>query len=362
VRTTIDIVSQNGLEWIKVSLLTEKRLISEMAEKGWQYGTDSEEDEDEDESLNDSSNESDADDVSLVRIAKVLVKEAGKLRVRYKHPLVRLVLPNIRSGSVKEIDKLLDQIRSLGAVVQTKGEIAEEVPLKSVVKNLLRDETSEFSEVLNIDCTILLALVSDISHGTFQPEHNLDPALKQQIKMEKVKSLLADTLYPVLRGHELVCTKIAATHMREMVAVIGTNSEKARTAALLTQSKDRTREQVLNDFSQSSSHELPRNMGFPIKIVPYDVDVSKLPPVVAAVESKLDHVVSKSVFLYGWSTGRTTITANGVAARKIESVIEKMRTSDSQVGPDIWLCQTPRSLIGKESRARQERIVYDSDS
>lgn len=93
---TIDAVVENGTEWIKVSIVTEKKLIYQMAQEGW-HPDDSEED-------SDSSDDEDTG-IGIVKVTTQLVKAARLNRCNTRIPRIRLVLPNLTEGRVKAIDK-----------------------------------------------------------------------------------------------------------------------------------------------------------------------------------------------------------------------------------------------------------------
>ncbi|CAG8956134.1 hypothetical protein HYFRA_00012051 [Hymenoscyphus fraxineus] len=153
-----DIVCEDGLEWVKVSSNTEKRIIWDLAKAGWVPDSDSEDEEEGGEG---------GDAEGLLKQVETLVKAAKATRVRYRNPIMRLVLPRIsREPEAKEVGIALQKLRNLGVIIQTKEDLGEEPKLVDVVEKLMPDRYEKFSEVLNIDCTVLLAFVSDISHGT----------------------------------------------------------------------------------------------------------------------------------------------------------------------------------------------------
>lgn len=154
-----DIVCEDGLEWVKVSSHTEKRIIWDFAKAGWVADSDSEDDFEDDDG---------GDAEGLLKQVETLVKAAKSTRVRYRNPKVRLVLPRISNDpKAKEVSVVLQRLKNLGVVVQTKEDLGgEELSLMGVVERLVPDRFEEFSEVLNIDCTVMLAFVSDISHDT----------------------------------------------------------------------------------------------------------------------------------------------------------------------------------------------------
>jgi hypothetical protein len=115
----VDVVAGDGLEWFKVSLLTNNRLLFDKAKLGWEDASSSEEEEDsEDEGKKEefgSKKEDDDNDVPLVKMTKDLVRAAKEVKIRTNSPTITLVLPKLREGEVVEIDRILDQLRALGA-------------------------------------------------------------------------------------------------------------------------------------------------------------------------------------------------------------------------------------------------------
>jgi hypothetical protein len=348
----VDIVAQNGLEWVKVSSSTEKRIIWDLAKAGY-AGSSSEEDDSEDEM---------DDSIGLLKQVKALVKASGVARVRYRHPTIRLVLPRIRNNGSKQVENILGQIRALGVTVQTAEDITISPPLADVLDRLAADRYETFSDPINLDCTILLAFVSDLSHGRVEPQdwHNKDIA--RQIKLEVEDQLLPRSLWPACGDRKLVCTREAADRMHEIVSIVGTETEKKRAALLVHQGGEGqthlSREQCIEEFQKLSDYQVPVKWNLPITVIDIDLDSIKscLPPIAREVEKVLINI-NQSVFLYGWSSGNTTLSSNGTVAKGIEGKIEEYRVSDEDSGPDIWLCSTSRSLVGKEKERRGPHIT-----
>ncbi|KAI7153277.1 hypothetical protein KC352_g27953, partial [Hortaea werneckii] len=65
--------------------------------------------------------------------------------------------------------------------------------------------------------------------------------------------------------------------------------------------------------------------------------------------------INYSVFLYGWATGRTTITSNRTVVKQIETHLETYTDLPDESWPGIWLCPTARSLVGKEKRGAPKK-------
>lgn len=365
----VDIVAQEGAEWVKVSTITETRLLFELAKAGWECGdsTDGSEDEHENGDLTSGSRAgkgaeggSTDNKVELVKLAEDLKKAASCTRVRYRHPTVRFMLPKLHRNSVPEIDAILAAIRATGATVQCASDLAvptDLVPngtaspddLLATFSRLLPHPFAHFTPTLNIDCTILLALVSDLSHRPITPEPWFHKAITRQIELEAREHLLPRSLYPALDGRDLVCTTEAARRMREIVGCIGTEAEKARTAVVMGD-VGMGEEGLRQELGRWSRHGVPGALRLPIREVVAGREGRELSPIQQKVAGKLT-VINRSVFLYGWNEGITTISSNRTVAKLIESVVEEeMDAEDAgdERGPDVWLCGTARSLVGKE--------------
>ncbi|KAI4124465.1 MAG: hypothetical protein LQ338_004783 [Usnochroma carphineum] len=377
----VDIVSQDGQQWIKVSTITETRLLFELAKAGWE-GADSASDSDEDgllvnglahSSISDDAlhngqgpirNEKDDDDrVEIIRQAQDLQKAALAHKVRYKHPSVTVVLPKVSQNPPPEIIRILDTIRSTGATVRV-GPPTTSPDLLSAFQNLAPNPFTDLTPTLNIDCTILLALVSDLSHNAANTEPWYHKAISRQIELEKEEQLLPSTLWPAMAGKSLVCTEEAARRMQEIVDSIGTETERKR-SGLLVLSLGKELEQELSSealrqaFGELSSYTVPSDWNIPIKVVAADTnDIAHLPPAANKVKESLT-AINQSVFLYGWMMGWTTLTSNRTVARQIEEIVEG--EEGDQVGPKVWLCGTARSLVGKEKGRRDLKKFQEDD-
>ena len=161
--------------------------------------------------------------------------------------------------------------------------------------------------------------------------------------LEAQEHLLPSSLYPAMAGRALVCTTEAARRMREIVTLIGTPAEKARTDLLLGEHEDSTPAKLRAAFQEQSAYEVPADWKLPVRVVEAEVDMTRLPPVAGRVAELLSGI-NRSVFLYGWSEGCVTVSSNRTVVRLIEGIVE----AEEEVGPGVWLCGTARSLVGKE--------------
>jgi Protein of unknown function (DUF1308) len=291
-----------------------------------------------------------ADAVSLVKLAKDLREAAQATRVKYQHPTIRIVLPNIYKGASSEIDELLAELEATGATVDCASTLPDEKPLsKSLLAAMTPNPFGSFTPTLNIDCTILLALVSDLSHYTVAPAPHHHRALVRQIEIEKEDRLLPSLLFPALGDHALLCSHEAAVRMREIVATIGTETEKARTALLMGDDNSLSHEEVIARFQPLSEFAIPVIWNLPIAVVSFEETkmLSTLPAVAKEISAELS-TINRSVFMYGWAMGLTTLSSNRTVAKRIELVFERRAEVNEEKGPDIWVCPTARSLAGKE--------------
>jgi len=371
----VDVVAEDGEQWLKVSTVTEKRLLFELAKQGWEAARSSSSSDSEwtgnfssngttgsttvpCDNFNTKAEEDDIEKIELIRLAQDLRKASLATRVRYKHPHVHFILPNITPHKTPEVDHVLSAIHSTGATTGCGPFLTSStIPLSELFPPPHPPPARHLSPTVNIDCTILLALVSDLSHynsatipleaASGAKDGQPHPASVRQLKMESEEQLLPSILYPLLQGREMICTTEAARRMREIVSTIGTDSEKARTDIFISSSalSPDASPDLHSSLNLLTHHPIPSNLHLPISVVPSAVDLARLPAIAANVAAQLSEI-NRSVFLYGWQQGYTTISSNRAVVKGVESVFEEERSEE--VGPDVWLVGTARSLVGKE--------------
>ena len=386
----VDIVADNGLKWIKVSTISEKRLLFDIAKQGWEnYGDES----DESSAGSDEGDLQKADDRSgkleLVWLAQDLRKAAAVARVQYQHPRIRFVLPKIREGVLPDVDAFLADLRTTGAIVQCGEDVTQilQAPRLDLDRLMPTAAISIPTPTINIDCTILLALISDISHLS-RPELSTDPtsnsqtyqkAIMNQIEAEVAAPMLPGEIYPLLDGRDLHCTTHAAQRMRQIVEIMATPSERRRADILLGEGifKDQSSMELRQAFAVQSHHCIPDDLRFPVQVIALDVGdllssisslskmASEFPTTVAARVMKSLNLtpINASVFFYGWAYQMTTVTSNRTVASGLSRAINDILDLDEREGgpvderptgtgarfvaPLIYTCETARSLVGK---------------
>lgn len=388
---TVDAVVENGTEWIKVSIVTEKKLIYQMAQEGWHP----------DDSTEDSDNSDDENTgIGIVKIATQLVRAARSNRCNTRIPRVRLVLPNLTEGSAEAVDKLLNRTRSLGTSKMQEGDVeilvdcansvflqSKVPPLDAAFANLFRDTNLDrLTPTLNLELTILLSLVSDIAHAQIEPMAWYSKQTLSHIEDEiHAPGARLQHAYAALRGRRLECTQEVAREFRNVVDDLGTEDTKARSVIVfgcedlqegfgITRSKhvdeDRStdngvgdacdqrneseQERLVEELRRLSIYPVPDDLQLPIRIVTEGefnhheyaalIEAGKLPPVAAKVWAKLDRSYNRSCHLWGWMQDITTISANSLNTRLIDATVDAGRTSALEVGPRLYLTALSISL------------------
>ncbi|USW50164.1 hypothetical protein Slin15195_G034830 [Septoria linicola] len=348
---TVDLISDHGLTWTKISLINNHRVIMDLAKQGWDSGgSDNEDDEDLPPRIDD-----EEADIPLVKNARELCRAAESYRVRTRKPVVNIILPRIQPGQLKEIDGILDQCKAAGAQLFCGANLDPVVTIQDGLQSMAPDPMSSFSDTLNIDCTILLALVSEFSHARVSKEPWFHRSLQRQVEIEDNENLLPSLLYPALANRRLVCTKEAARRMREIVDTIGTPSEKARTAIMMGDDTAKSHGELIDDMQQWSAYPVPTDWRLPISTVDSNDFPDSLHTIASQILSTMTSI-NGSVFGYGWASGNTTITSNRVVVKQVEHALEKHEDLDESVWPKIWLCPTARSLVGKEKRGAKKDV------
>jgi len=360
-KALVDVVAREGLEWIKISLVTNNRLMMDKAREGWAESSSDEEGYDSDEGSSGLKSDNDDPDgaIPLIKMAEDILKAAKEVRIKSQQPTVRFILPRIITGKDVEVDKLINRLRDKGAIIDCSATCLQARPLAKILDYLLPNPIKDFTSTVNIDCTILLALVSDFSHYDVTSEPWFHNALNKQIELEDEQNLLANMLYPALVGRKLVATAEAVKRMQEIVDTIGTPDEKKRTALFVKQTTSTTEDMESdsqhrrNNLATLSKLDVPANLLLPILTVP-DQNVEdimlRLPTAAKQVKGIL-LPINQSVFFHGWMEDITTITSNKTVVRKIEAVLNQYADTE-QEWPKLWLCPTARSLVGKEKARR----------
>lgn len=141
--------------------------------------------------------------------------------------------------------------------------------------------------------------------------------------------------------------------MREIVDTIGTPSEKVRTAIFMSDNCSKTQQQAVAEMQEWSIYPVPESFQLPVRVLEMNEDgYESVLSEEANVVCKDMTPMNRSIFMFGWAAGYTTITSNGEVVKQIEKGLDAFENLEDDVYPSIWLCPMARSLVGKEKRQK----------
>ncbi|KAF8450029.1 hypothetical protein BDZ91DRAFT_853436 [Kalaharituber pfeilii] len=380
----VEVVAEDGLQWIKLNAVTPKRLMYELAKVGWEAGSEAPSDDQEEASgVEDEVNEWNQQAISeipLIKHADLLSKAAKCTWVKYKHPQIIYLFQNIHlktsTAPIRQIIKRLKQTRATVYCADDPTPTAlclsnPRTIYETLDKLKSRNQYANFSQALNIDCTILLALASDISNSIISPTSRaFNRAILTQLKNELVRPLLPSILFQVLSGRALFCTKTARQRFEEIIDEIGTATEKARAQLILgtytsvDPGAPVTSHLFYEKFQALCIHPVPTGFSLPIRTL--DEEYFSGPYPQASKISEQLTPINQSVFMTGWMKGLTTITSNMAVGKVVQAnwtqVLEDMERGGGHIGglggpdckrnPDsIWVIgkgPSPKGMKQKE--------------
>ncbi|KAI1433727.1 hypothetical protein GGR50DRAFT_688077 [Xylaria sp. CBS 124048] len=342
----VDVIADGGLSWFKVSATTNRSLLFDIAKEAV-YCSDSDNDESMDGSTEDLS------DVPIVRMARNLKTTAEGHQIRNSNPVPFLVLPRIFEGEDDEVDKAVKLCRRMGISVLCGNTTPPSSPLtKDLLHEMVPNPRESITSTLNIDASVLVALVSDISHFKVAKLSRFGQSQKNHIDLE-TRSPIIPEFCAVLQHRELVCTREAARTLAGIMHTMGSTEEITRACLLLTPDDSMTREQRVSKYKDLSihSHSIPSGLQLPIRIVDSDAvhhDRGPKDSMYASARDVLKNITqpAKSVFAYGWVEGITTVTSNAAVIKQLERGLEEHPKCDELAWPSIWVFSSCRPLVG----------------
>lgn len=348
-------VVDGGAEWLRIISKDEKRVLLELAAGGWDWDhEEGDTDEEDDSEL--------FEDIPILRTAKELADTARKYWHDYHRPRIRILLSRIHEGQSKDMDRVIQKMRSTGGgdisvtvdCADSAWISAQTLPdIDTALSNLVPvEDPDRFGSTVLLDTSVLIALISDISHATVdtQPWHSQD--CKAQIRDESDgTNFLTSQAYPPLRGRRLLCTKEAMEHFREITATIASPTELERARLLYSGGQ--------KDFQELSIHPVPEDLKLPVQVLSGETDLraqdlvqaGRLPEVAIKAETHLLNVPgNRTTHLYGWSSGVTVVTSNRSLAKRLVRMIENSLERDYEDGPKICTLPYNRALATKGPR------------
>lgn len=250
---------------------------------------------------------------------------------------------------------IVARIRKLGICVLCSNDLGQQAlsprPLtEETLHWMAPSPLSEFSDVLNVDTSILIGLISDFSHRSVEMQDWFTAMQKGHLANEEKRRIAQTWIYPAMQTKRLICIPEAADTCREIVRTIGTPSEIARLDLLLCEDPTATQDEIVEKFRALSDHPVPPDLQLPIRVVS---DATKSPPLPAEVRDALRDVTepTKSVFTFGWASNYTTLTSNGVGIVSLTRNLEDVEYQGQW--PSVWLCPFSRSLVGVPKHLRE---------
>ncbi|KAI1780192.1 hypothetical protein F4818DRAFT_168430 [Hypoxylon cercidicola] len=352
----IDVIADGGHSWYKVSSMTNKRLLFDLAKEAVYLG-DSDDDEDAQAVLQDDM------DIPLLKLARRLASTAKGHRIQTKTPVAILVLPRIREREHPEIDKVLEACRQLGVSLLCSDDLSPAPPLSdSLLHTMAPSPKANFSEVLNLDTSLLVTLASDFSHTNVAKQPWFSNSHNDHADLESEQPMLS-LVYPMLGNHKLVATKEAVETFFHITDTLATESEKARAHLILCRSDvEKSQEQRVKELNLLSIHEVPLCLQLPISVVDMNENGCQ-DRFTDPIKMKLKSIPNpgRSVFSYGWASERTTLTCNSVVIKQLEKDLEQLPTLGDLPWPSIWAFPSSRPFVGipKDTRKRVRKHIGD---
>lgn len=371
-------VVDDGYEWLEVRSVNLDRLARQMTDAGWGWG---------EHESGDTVDEDEWEGVLLARQLRRTVEAARRNRCEYRIPRVRVVLPKLRRGENADVDVFLEQLVRIDRFVEVIIEDArgdfltrEPPPLEEALENLVVDGLAGLTETINMDHTILIDLISDITHARLTSQPWQAKTTQQQIEEENSHEggVMAKTLYPVLRGRRLVCTMEAAEHFHEVLSTVGTDTERQRGYLLvpvpsdspfaasspLVTTADGDEEDMHRQFSSLSIHPPPPDVQIPVTVLPTPTDFDaavadgRLPRLALDVARCGGFKSAKlSIYMHGWMGDLVTLTSNKEIRGQIRTWVEANRRVGEEEdvrGPRIFRLDATRNLLAKSATPPEE--------
>ncbi|KAF9767965.1 hypothetical protein IL306_014787 [Fusarium sp. DS 682] len=363
-RVEVDVV-QGGREWIAVKAISRDRLARQMNDSGWGWG---------DHEFGDKVDREEWEDTPLAKYIQRLVNAARMNRHEYRFPRIRLVLTSLGRGE-GELDILLHQLEHIDPLVeviiedQNSDFVTRPPPsLDEAIDNLVGDELASLTSTINLDHTILIDLISDLTHLKLEPQPWQSRTTRAQIDEENAHEggLMSRVLYPVLAGRKLVCTREAADHFHDVLRTVGTETERERGRLLVPWGDDvqqTSPDLIRQRFQELTVYPLPFDVQIPVSVIDEAWDMQaisravsngSLPQVAQNVALSSGFKSSKlSIFIYGWAAGLTTVTSNKEVRGQIRTWVEAHRKEDEETGPWIFRLEVTRNLLAKAAKPRE---------
>ncbi|KAJ7704315.1 hypothetical protein B0H17DRAFT_1126681 [Mycena rosella] len=282
----VDVVADSGRRWIRVNTIKNARLMAEFREID-SYLTDSDSDDTDGPTLAQTEF-----DNSVLRMGRGLVAAAAHAHPT-DAPQVTMRLTRLRESTTDpRIAQTLAGLRALGIDVQLGDRPPSALPAPP---RPLTPAPLAPTAHINLDLSVLIALVSDLTHAPLPPsvaaaQRRFVPAtqaraLTSQIMQEMLQEMANGAFFHVLRTRlppgtlRFWTTQEARARFERIVGKIGGPAEKQRAAALFAPAADPDAEARFWAASRYAPEFIPL---LPVGVYPAGDEDAEAPPAAAA--------------------------------------------------------------------------------
>ncbi|KAI1333058.1 hypothetical protein F5Y16DRAFT_2173 [Xylariaceae sp. FL0255] len=352
----VDVICDGGSTWTKVSSVSNSRLLFDMANEAV-YVSDNEDEE----KVSKNGMSADYSDVPIAKQVRFLKKVAEGHRFKGKSPSLNVFLPRIFEHEHPQIHQVVEVCRRMGTNVFCGDALPPAEPLtQELLSIMVPGPRASLTPVLNIDTSVLIALVSDYCHFTLPDPKGLPRAIADHIALEREEQFLP-RICSVLGDRDLTCTRQAADTFTEIVHHIGRDTENARAHLLFAIDDNKTSEQRVEELHALSDQpsDFLSTLRLPIRV--FNMTEEDCQAVLSPELTKVLNVLeqpTRSVFASGWARNTTTVTTNMGAVKEFEKSLELATTEDSTFEwPSIWAFPNSRPLRTVPRGSNEPRIL-----
>jgi hypothetical protein len=381
----VDAVVDSGATWIKFISISSRTLEYQVMAETWESDSEPE----------DESNRGADEGLRHTEFADAVRKIILAARWNHCHR-VHLILPGIHEGKSEQVDRMINYVRHkiggddvlvevscAGSPFLTEAPPPLDDAIAALIQDrdpLVGDDCGRLTETVNLDPSVLVALVTDLHHGPVP----LQPEAQQNIITQSIldhetdnqelvarQDILANVLYPALRGRKLVCTESAAAYFRKLVGAISTHSEETRAALVFAPSQPSAEpaspSTLRQTLQQWSTVPVPDDLHLPVSIVPDItlpdiaplIDSNTLPPMADPIARDLSPL-NRSVYCYGWIHRLTTVTGHRGIERQLKLALARHWTRGEdrdEIPPDVWHRHLGGYLIHRDKPKEWREMV-----
>ncbi|KAI8643719.1 hypothetical protein BD408DRAFT_364409 [Parasitella parasitica] len=226
----VDIVTENGLVWVKVIARNAKAFRHELMGLEWDDSSSSDDGSDDGSSDADAGcrqSSGDFDSLPIFKKAREYLRTAQAHHVQFHTPVVVFAFMRIKPKQDVFVQRIMDRLKEIGIVVYMQD---TDTTLQSSYAPFLRD-VGDLDHLttpsINVDVSSALALLSELSHHVCLPKQVSALPLQVQAEREALVPALPQVL-PYITGKKLFIIQTAYDRLKDIVEVVGGPQEVAR--------------------------------------------------------------------------------------------------------------------------------------